>query len=140
MKPKHSFTPRSCYLPQVHKPGIPMRPITSIIDSPAYATASHLTKLMAPLLGKTEFTETNSTYSLDQLKSISMAENDRLVLTSNHCLPKYPSRTLSMLYAKSSPMMPPCVNEHKCRLPRLQARPAKYWQTTPECVHLVLLQ
>ena len=44
-------TPASFYgLPKIHKPGIPLRPITSCINAPTYNVSRHLVSILSPLL------------------------------------------------------------------------------------------
>ena len=39
-------------LPKVHKPGTPLRPIVSFVNSPTYQLSKHLVSILAPLVGK----------------------------------------------------------------------------------------
>ena len=39
-------------LPRVHKPGIPLRPIVSFVNSPTYQLSKHLVSILSPLVGK----------------------------------------------------------------------------------------
>jgi len=50
-----------------------------MIDSPAYQTAAYLTKIISPALGKTEFTVTNSTAFVQQVKDLTMSPEDIMV-------------------------------------------------------------
>ena len=44
-------TPASFYrLPKIHKPGIPLRPITSCVNAPTYNVSRHLVSILSPLL------------------------------------------------------------------------------------------
>jgi hypothetical protein len=44
-KPSHLYG-----LPKIHKPDIPLRPIVSSVDSPCYALAEILNKILSPLV------------------------------------------------------------------------------------------
>ena len=39
-------------LPKVHKPGTPLRPIVSFVNSPTYALSKHLVTILSPLVGR----------------------------------------------------------------------------------------
>ena len=43
-------TPQFYGLPKVHKPGRPLRPIVSFINSPTYQLSKHLVSLLSPLV------------------------------------------------------------------------------------------
>ena len=45
------FCPRFYGLPKIHKPGIPLRPIVSFVNSPTYAISGYLARILSPLLG-----------------------------------------------------------------------------------------
>ena len=36
-------------LPKVHKPGVPLRPIVSSVNSPSYNLSKHIAKLLSPM-------------------------------------------------------------------------------------------
>ena len=42
-------------LPKIHKPGIPLRPIVSFVDSRTYAISSYLARILSPAVGNTDF-------------------------------------------------------------------------------------
>ena len=48
-------------LPKIHKPGIPLRPIVSFVNSPTYALSKHLVSILSPLVGKSPSHVRNST-------------------------------------------------------------------------------
>ena len=79
LAPRHSTAPKLYTVPKIHKAGVPMRPITSMIDSPAYLTANYLTKIIGPVLGKTEHTVKNSKEFVEQLKEVSLSASDKMV-------------------------------------------------------------
>ena len=45
-------TPLLYGLPKVHKVGVPLRPIASVVQSLTYQLSKHLSKLLSPLVGK----------------------------------------------------------------------------------------
>ena len=52
--------PRFHGLPKIHKPGIPLRPIVSLVNSPTYAISGHLARILSPVVGNTDYTVKNS--------------------------------------------------------------------------------
>ena len=49
--PTGAGSPKFYGLPKIHKPGIPLRPIISSIDTVTYNTAKELAKILKPLVG-----------------------------------------------------------------------------------------
>ena len=50
-----------CYtVPKIHKPGIPLRPIVSFVNSPTYAISGYLVRILSPVVGNTDYTVKNS--------------------------------------------------------------------------------
>ena len=52
IRPTGSWTPRLYGLPKIHKPGLPMRPILDMTNSPYHSTARWLTQLLEPVRHK----------------------------------------------------------------------------------------
>ena len=52
--------PRFYGLPKIHKPGIPLRPIVSFVNSPTCAISGYLAKILSPVVGNTDYTVKNS--------------------------------------------------------------------------------
>ena len=48
--------PRFYGLPKIHKPGIPLRPIVSFVNSPTYAISGYLARILSPVVGNTDYT------------------------------------------------------------------------------------
>ena len=71
--------PRFYGLPNIHKPGFPLRPIVSFIDSPTYMLSKHLAQILSPMMGKTDFTVKNSVEFCEQMKNIPLKEDEELV-------------------------------------------------------------
>ncbi|KAL9971531.1 hypothetical protein ACROYT_G017705 [Oculina patagonica] len=59
------------------KPGL--RPIVSFIDSPTYMLSKHLAQILSPLMGNTDFTVKNSVEFCEQMKNVSLKEDEELV-------------------------------------------------------------
>ena len=79
LKPSHSTPPRLYGVPKIHKNGVPLRPITSMIGSPAYELAAHLTKIISPVLGKTEYTVSNSKSFVEEIRNLTLDETEEMV-------------------------------------------------------------
>ena len=47
-------------LSKIHKPGIPLRPIVSFVNSPTYAISGYLARILSPVVGNTDYTVKNS--------------------------------------------------------------------------------
>ena len=77
--PSHSVVPKLYGVPKIHKPDVPLRPITSTIDSPAHHIARFLTKIISPVLGQTEYTVPNSAAFVEQVKNLTLSPGDILV-------------------------------------------------------------
>jgi len=72
-------TPATFYgLPKIHKPTIPLRPITSCIGSPTYNLSKHLVRILSPLLTNT-YTVKNSSIFAEQIKSYSIDDDEVMV-------------------------------------------------------------
>ena len=79
LRPSHTTAPRLYCLPKTHKPDVPVRPITSMVDSPAYEVASYLTRVIGPVVGQSEYTMPNSSGFVDQVRQIEMSRTDIMV-------------------------------------------------------------
>ena len=78
LKPNHSSPPCLYGVPKIHKEGVPLRPITNMIGSPAYETAAYLTKIISPVLGKSEHTISNSK-SFVEIKGLDLDGTEEMV-------------------------------------------------------------
>ena len=47
----YAHSPRFYGLPKIHKPGIPLRPIASFVNSPTYAISGYLARILWPVVG-----------------------------------------------------------------------------------------
>ena len=47
--------PRFYGSPKIHKPGIPLRPIVSLVNSPTYAMSGYLARILSPVVGNTDY-------------------------------------------------------------------------------------
>ena len=48
--------PRFYGLPKIYKPGIPLRPIVSFVNSPTYAISGYLARILSPVAGNIDYT------------------------------------------------------------------------------------
>ena len=60
----------------MHKPGVPLRPIVSFIQSPSY---QHLSRFLSPLIGNTDSHVRNSSEFASFIRSKSLQPNEVLV-------------------------------------------------------------
>jgi hypothetical protein len=101
--------PRFYGLPKIHKPGFPLRPIVSFIDSPTYMLSKHLAQILSPMMGKTDFTVKNSVEFCEQMKNVSLKEDEELVpLTLSLCSHLFLWNSPFKLLKICFPMMTPC--------------------------------
>jgi len=52
LRSSDGLPPRFYGLPKIHKPGFPLRPIVSFIDSPTYMLSKHLAQILSPIMGR----------------------------------------------------------------------------------------
>ena len=62
---KSSRIPKLYGLPKIHKPGAPLRPIVSAVNSPTQALSRHLAKIMQPLTEDADSYVKNSTHFVE---------------------------------------------------------------------------
>ena len=73
-------TPASFYgLPKIHKPGVPLRPITSCINAPTYKVSRHLVSILSPLLEE-KYSVTNSVVFAQHIRDQPITEDGIMVL------------------------------------------------------------
>ena len=69
-----------CYtVPKIHKPGIPLRPIVSFVNSPTYAISGYLARILSPVVGNTDYTVKNSCEFADFIKDKTLNACEELV-------------------------------------------------------------
>ena len=66
-------------LPELHKPGIPMRPIVSFCGFPTYQLSRYLTTILQPLTDKSRRNLQSTENFIDFIKTIQIPDNYRLV-------------------------------------------------------------
>ena len=66
-------------LPKIHKTRTPLRPIASFISSPTYALSKFLSKVLSPLMGKTESHVSSSTEFVTFCKTITIPQGYTLL-------------------------------------------------------------
>ena len=73
------FTTRFYSLPKIHKPGIPLRPIVSFVNSPTYAISGYLARILSPVVGNTDYTVKNSCEFADFIRDKTLNACEKLV-------------------------------------------------------------
>ena len=68
--PTGASSPKWYGLPKVHKEGMPLSPIVSSVGSVAYETSKELSRILKPLVGRTEHHVKNSKDFIDSIKNI----------------------------------------------------------------------
>ena len=66
-------------LPKIHKPGIPLRPIVSFVNSPTYAISGYLARILSPVVGNTDYTVKNSCEFADFIRDKTLNACEELV-------------------------------------------------------------
>ena len=64
---------------KIHKPGIPLRPIVSFVNSPTYAISAYLARILSPVVGNTDYTVKNSCEFGDFIKDETLNTCEELV-------------------------------------------------------------
>lgn len=77
--PHKEVIPRSYGVPKIHKVGIPLRPIINTIGSSTYNLDSFLSKLLSPLVGKSDSFIKNLNHFVQFIKDKRLESNDILV-------------------------------------------------------------
>jgi hypothetical protein len=78
LNPNNSVAPHIYGLPKIHKPGNPLRPIVSCIDSPCHRLARYLTEVLNPLVGKTSSFVKDSKHLVGILEEVETDEADTM--------------------------------------------------------------
>ena len=71
--------PRFYGLPKIYKPGIPLRPIVSFVNSPTYAISGYLARILSPAVGNTDYTVKNSCEFADFIRDKTLDACEELV-------------------------------------------------------------
>ena len=66
-------------LSKIHKPGIPLRPIVSFVNSPTYAISGYLARILSPVVGNTDYTVKNSWEFADFIRDKTLNACEELV-------------------------------------------------------------
>ena len=77
--PTGASSPKFYGLPKVHKDGIPLRPIVSSVGSVSYETAKELSRILKPLVGKTEHHVKNAKDFIESIHDITLEQDECLV-------------------------------------------------------------
>ena len=76
--PTTEYVPRMYGSPKIHKEGTPLRPIVDFTGSIGYNVAKSLADILSPLVGKTDHHVLNSKTLADDLKNITIEEDEIL--------------------------------------------------------------
>ena len=69
-----------CYtVPKIHKPGIPLRPIVSFVNSPTDAISGYLARILSPVVGNTDCNVKNSCEFADFISDKTLNACEELV-------------------------------------------------------------
>ena len=79
LSPQHSYPPQLYGLPKIHKDSVPMRPIVAAINSPTYALAKEVARIVSPLVGKTSSFVKNSAEFVQMMRQMKVDSEDILV-------------------------------------------------------------
>ena len=71
--------PKIYGLPELHKPGIPMRPIVSFCGSPTYQLSNYLTAILQPLTDKSRRKLQSTENFIDAIKTVQIPDDYKLV-------------------------------------------------------------
>ena len=79
MYPTGTGSPKFYWLPKIHKPGIPLRPIVSSTGTVTYSTAKELAKILKPLVGMSTHHVHNTKDFVEQLKDIRLKQGEYII-------------------------------------------------------------
>ena len=71
--------PRFHGLSKIHKPGIPLRPIVSFVNSPTYAISGYLARILSPVVGNTDYSVKNPCEFADFIRDKTLNACEELV-------------------------------------------------------------
>ena len=71
--------PRFHGLSKIHKPGIPLRPIVSFVNSPTYAISGYLARILSPIVGNTDYSVKNPCEFADFIRDKTLNACEELV-------------------------------------------------------------
>ena len=78
--PTGASSPKFYGWPKVHKEGNPLRPIVSSVGSVSYETAKELSRILKPLVDKTEHHVKNTKGFIESIQDITLQTDECLVL------------------------------------------------------------
>ena len=77
--PTGAGSPKFYGLPNIHKPGMPLRPIVSSIGGVTYHTSKDVARILKPLVGKSEHHVKNTQDFIESIKGIHLSEDQCMV-------------------------------------------------------------
>ena len=105
LSPSFTQPPKLYGLPKIHKVNVPCRPIVSSVDSPTYALAKEMARILSPLAGSSSSYIKNSEHFAEMIESTTLSSCDLLVsfdiknLFTNVPIPETMSRVAALLHA-----------------------------------------
>lgn len=73
------ITPQLYGTPKIHKKEVPLRPIVSFIGSPTYKLSKHLSFLLSPLVGKSNYHIRNTVQWVETTKQMKLDVSEELI-------------------------------------------------------------
>ena len=74
-----AVSPKFYGLPNIHKPGIPLRPIVSSTGTVTYSTAKELAKILKPLVGMSTHHVQNTRDFVENLKDVRLKQGECII-------------------------------------------------------------
>ena len=79
LRSSDGLSPRLYGLPKIHKPGIPLRPRVSFVNSPTYNVSRYLARILSPVVGNTVNTVKNSAHFAEFIRGETLDAHKMLV-------------------------------------------------------------
>ena len=79
MYPTGAVSPKFYWLPKIHKPGIPLRPIISSTGTVTYNTTKELSKILKPLVGLSSHHVHNIRDFIDHIKDVLLRQGKCII-------------------------------------------------------------
>ena len=79
LRSSDGLAPRLYGLPKIHKKGVPLRPIVSIVNSPIYNVSRYLARVLSSVVGNTDNTVKNSQHFAEFIRGQTLDADQMLV-------------------------------------------------------------